>query len=511
MIDTVVLRLHGLEKYDWVIKDINLKYNNGYTLKSATISNEDIQQVRKEGFKTERQIIDVLQMRKTGEFLLKTQATKHVNNSHHYAFTSFIDYTKNYIEFNFSIPKYIYGSNVLMFIEHFTDPSFQYFNASTLEHNIKKCPELFFSLIETFLKVEFLFTVDPTDVEINRVDVCFNQVFRSKDDALKYLEYQKRLRKKYAREEEGVMREYATSLMYVTKRYSAKIYHKGSEYAKHDAKEHEKYNRDKGKEYFNIEKFQLLADKTLRYELTIRNQYLNYLFKQHIFRKNCAHFKINYRNYLRIENAIQRNDRIAQKAGKLSDKEKEAYLLANPYERISKNDRETYKHVSRLLSKKTHFMLETDFSTDQYNYKTVNYTCDEAKFSKSLLALCLNKLVEFIQDFQIKELPAEESVREAIIKHNAYSKQELPKSEMLQFYDQLLKYGSFKEAGKYSGCSRATMYRYKERFKKIGITERHLKPVENYSIPEAPLDMKEYHSFLTYVADLLKGIRVYLR
>lgn len=68
---------------------------------------------------------------------------------------------------------------------------------------------------------------------------------------------------------------------------------------------------------------------------------------------------------------------------------------------------------------------------------------------------------------------------------HVYAKQELPKSEMLQFYDQLLKYGSFKVAAKYSGCSRAAMYRYKNRFKKIGITERHLKPVGKLFHPES--------------------------
>jgi hypothetical protein len=35
--------------------------------------------------------------------------------------------------------------------------------------------------------------------------------------------------------------------MYVTKRYSAKIYHKGSEYEKNDRKEHERINLEKAK------------------------------------------------------------------------------------------------------------------------------------------------------------------------------------------------------------------------------------------------------------------------
>lgn len=509
MIDTVILRIHDLEKYSWLIKDLSYKNNSGYTLESATISNDDIMQVRKEGFKTERQIIDVLKSRKSGEFLLKTQAGKQISFSHHYTFSYFINYTKNYIEFNFSIPKYKYGSNVLMFIEHWHDPRFKYWEASTLEHNLKITPELFFSFIEAFLRLDFLWPIDFKDVEIDRIDVCFNQLFASKQEAFKYLEYQKRLKKKYAREEEGVMREYATSLMYVTKRFSAKIYHKGSEYTKHDLKEHEKINKEKGLPYFNIEKLQLFSDRMLRYELAIRNQYLNYIFKQNIFRKNCIHYKRDYRNYLRIENAIQRNDRIAEKAGKLSKEEKKVFLEANPYERISRDDRDNYKYVSKILTKKTYFMLQCDEDTEYYNHQTVNYLSDKATFSKPLLKLCLRKLLTFIEEFQIKELPDDEIVKQSIIKHNLYAKQEIPKVEMLHFYDLLIKYGSFKEAAKYGNLSRATMYRYKDRFKKIGITERHMKPLEDYSIPDAPLDMKDYHYFLIYVADLLKGIRVF--
>src|SRR5205085_12548093 len=137
--------------------------------------------------------------------------------------------------------------------------------------NINESYDLLISFLRKFFHWEFMMcTVQFTDVEINRIDVCFNQVFKSKDDALLYLEYQKRLKKKYARDENGVMRGYETSLMYVTSRYSAKIYHKGTEYEKHDKKEHLKYNKEKATQYFKTEKLQAIADRVLRYELTLR-------------------------------------------------------------------------------------------------------------------------------------------------------------------------------------------------------------------------------------------------
>ena len=73
------------------------------------------------------------------------------------------------------------------------------------------------------------------------------------------------------------MRDYATSLMYKTKRYSAKIYHKGREYERNDLKEHLRINKERGMQYFKTEQYQALADKMLRYELTYRltNKLLN--------------------------------------------------------------------------------------------------------------------------------------------------------------------------------------------------------------------------------------------
>ncbi len=62
--------------------------------------------------------------------------------------------------------------------------------------------------------------------------------------------------------------------MYTTHRYSLKIYHKGSEYTKHDRKEHKRINILKGKEYFKINELQSISDKILRYESLLEIQCL---------------------------------------------------------------------------------------------------------------------------------------------------------------------------------------------------------------------------------------------
>lgn len=509
MIDTLILRLHNLRKYDTLLRRLEVKNNPGFSAETAKVDNEEVRKLRGMGYNSPKQIIGILKINKTGEFLVKTQVGKQMNASNHYAFTYFVNWTKDYIEFNFSVPKYKYGSNVLMFIEHQRDRDFGYSYCSTMNYNIEKAPSFIISFIKQFLRNEFVLDkIDFRDLEINRIDVCFNQVFSSKQDALKYLEYQKRLKKKYAHDEEGVMREYATSLMYVTKRYSAKIYHKGSEYTSNDLKEHLKINKEKGREYFNTEKFQKFSDRMLRYELTIRNSYLNYLFKNNLFRKNCPHFQIDYKSYLRVANSMQKNDRISKKIGTLEGSAKELYQKANPYEKIDKNDRMTYKYVSKLLNSKTYFMLDVGERTELYNTKKVEYTRDRARFCKEIISLCLDKLLEFIKEFQIKELPDEDKIVALIEHKNTYYQSSLPKSEMIYFYSLLQKYGSFKEAGKYSGLSRATLYRYKKRFKEIGISETAIKPLDSYSLPVGYIDFKNYHSFLMLDTNLLRGIRI---
>ncbi len=327
-----------------------------------------------------------------------------------------------------------------------------------------------------------------------------------------YLEYQKKLKKKYARNEEGVLNNYAkASLMYVTKRYSAKIYHKGSEYKKNDLKEHLKYNKQKNRQYFKTDLIQAFADRTLRYELTIRNSQLNYLHKHYIFRKNCKTWKSMYRNYILVEGYRAYNDRLSKAVGKLkSDKDKMEYLLKHPYKMFPNAQMKTYhKIVCKIISRRRYFKFRVSGVTSLFNTLSVPTEIDNVLFSKELYDLCLKDLIKFIKDYQIKELPNEDLVKRKIEDFNKANKSQLPKSEMLHFYKHLLKHGSFKEAVKYSDYSRSSIYRYVLRFSKIGITEKCLKPIDKfYGIPEATIDFIRYHYNLMDKYPFLRGMKL---
>lgn len=509
MIDTVVLRLHDLRKYDLLIQRLRLKRNKGYTLAKGSWETEEAQRMRKMGFRKPKDLLNIMEINRTGEHIVTTEVSKQVNSSGHYAFAYRIDHSRDFIEFNFSIPKYRFGSNVLMFVEHLSDPHFSYNKNRTLIHNIKRCISSFFLFIKYFLHNEFILeSIDLMDVEINRIDLCFNQVFKSKEDAMLYFGYQKRLRKKYSREEDGGKTDYNTSFMYSTKRSSSKIYHKGTEYRKHDLKQHLKINREKGFEYFRTGAYQKFADRILRYEVTIRSSELNYLFKHKIFRKYCPFFKIQYRDYMKTENAIKRNDRIAKHAGELTANEKRDFLENHPYEKIMPDARANYKYVVQLMSRITYFMMKVDEADKIYNsVTTVNHLCSRAPFSRELLSLCFKKLLGFMGEFKIKELPDEDKIGLLVDQYNNTHRTKLLKSSMIEFYLLLVKHGSFKEAAIFARKDRATMFRFKKKFKQLGITENNVQPDKNLSIPKASFDFIGYHDFLLYDNDLLRPIK----
>jgi hypothetical protein len=497
MIDSIVLRLHDLKKYDPLIKRLELKRNEGYKLKTGKVEDKELHRLRNAGY-SPKQIINYLERNRTGDFIVKLQVMKQVNRSSHYAFTYFPNLTRDFIEFNFSVPKYLYGSNVLQFVLHRGEVHYKLWDNDMFQVNMENTPYYIMKFIGYFFWWEFSWDkIDFRDVEINRIDLCYNQVYKSKEDVKQAFELLKNINKKNSRDEQGTKRVYGSTIMFVTAGYSAKIYHKGPDYKKHELKEHLKINQEKGFQYFQTEKFQAFADRMLRYEITFRAVELNYLYKHNIYRKNCPHFKIDYENYKRIDAAKQRNNRTSEKIGSLPEKEKEPYRKLHPDEMISDNDKKTHKYVSELLSKKPRFMMKADDEYEIPNHITANYISPKAIFTQELIWICLQKLLFFIKDFQIKELPNEEKIELLIDKYNSTHKEKLQKAKMFQMYLLLVQYGSFQLAIKANRYSMATLYRYIEKFKRLGIKGHQIAPSEDYSIPKAPMDFKEYHAYLS--------------
>jgi hypothetical protein len=142
-------------------------------------------------------------------------------------------------------------------------------------------------LDEQFFKQSFFIDrIDPFDVEVNRIDLCFNLFFPSKHDSLEYL---RAIIEKFGK---GSVIRKNESIHLVTDRYSFKIYHKGTEFRKNDMRElmsgfgRKNLTRSskKGKKMggnlrgYDIDDLAARADRILRYEVTFRNSYFNYAF-----------------------------------------------------------------------------------------------------------------------------------------------------------------------------------------------------------------------------------------
>ncbi len=172
-----------------------------------------------------------------------------------------INYTINesgsYIDFEFSIPKYLFGHNLALFIPQPNSMTYatEQFNLHQWNNQIKiiykrlmKFIDKFFTDLMHFFELDTY--PDLNYVEIRRIDLCYNQFFENKHDALIYLENQKKLKKEKNYTTKKQSQNFGTTYALNTSFGSYfKIYHKGSEYSKSDGdlKKHMEAN----KEYLN--------------------------------------------------------------------------------------------------------------------------------------------------------------------------------------------------------------------------------------------------------------------
>lgn len=254
MIDTINLRLNHVSKYNVIKTQFESDTKVGAT---TIVVDEDTGEIQ-----TNSKIRAML-YHDSGDIIPITKRSSIYIASSHYSLSYVYNAAQDYIQFDFALPKYLWGTNIIQFVKYFSQSS-------------ETIYQYLMDFVDGFVKKHFMQTIDMADLEINRIDFCYNQFFNSKNDAITYLGEQKELLKKYARSTKNDFRSYETSLMYMTKRYSFKIYHKGTEFKKNDKKELVKKNRT-GED---MEFLQDTADRILRYEVTFRKAQMNYLFEQ---------------------------------------------------------------------------------------------------------------------------------------------------------------------------------------------------------------------------------------
>lgn len=274
MIDTIVIYINNLSKYPTIYEKFYAPSKKKNTVTTAMVDVDT-------GEIVENTKIASLVYHDTGRVMpLAHRSNLHLPSSH-YSLAYFLNHSRDRLEFNFSIPKYLYGTNILQFINIFDQGS--YYTYSELK--------LF---LNRFFKEQFIQEPLYDDIEINRIDLCYNQFFLSKNDSLQYLDEQKKLLVQFARSSKNKFRTYDTSLMYITRRYSFKIYHKGEEFKKHDYAEIVRLGNPKN---YDLMQLQNESDRILRYEMTFRKSFMNYLLQYYFFSSKTQADNLAYQHH----------------------------------------------------------------------------------------------------------------------------------------------------------------------------------------------------------------------
>jgi hypothetical protein len=287
MIDTIVLRFHkigALEPHNRLAEWLNRTHTKTGKTITMTPAPDDVVPV------------SVQQLHRTTLHYHDTgnvQQVAHFNElkSSHYTIAYKIDIIKNFVEINLSIPKYIFGTNILLFSRPTSSKRYNHVTHTQVEPNLKEAFKRLYTFLNKFFMTEFgSIELYPTLIEVNRIDICYNQVFDAKEDALQYLAQLRKIKLKNARDTTNFSRgrHWKTSISYVTNRYSFKVYHKGAEFQKNDGPKLAKINDEGHHSFlFPVAYYQRFADRILRYEMTFRSSQINYLYMQNIFRADC--------------------------------------------------------------------------------------------------------------------------------------------------------------------------------------------------------------------------------
>ncbi len=340
MIDSVILKLHDLRKHQSLADHLYSESLNSKTMYAKTVEGE----LNRMPMQMAAQLI---KYGDTGNEFVFTHYNKIELPSSQYMVVYQVNFNQDYIYFNFSIPKYLYGNNVTQFIPPPLSRDFSlHFNKSP-EFTKTIIFKHFIRLIKYFFKKEFPnFKIDLLDLEISRIDICYNQIFKTKDDALNYLELMQKINIPKLRETSSGWSQYKSGITYKSELKYFKCYHKGIEYQKtnisKDIKHNEKINKQIAniKKQYNYEKqkyqqsisggllaifkedipppneqdyisrikelesnlidtetIQNEADKILRYEISITSGWMSSVYSYKVYRKNCKIWATHWKQY----------------------------------------------------------------------------------------------------------------------------------------------------------------------------------------------------------------------
>lgn len=406
---------------------------------------------------------------------------------------------KEQITWEFSIPKYLYGHNLAQFVPQRGSSTFHN-NRFLFKYSeqIKILHKRYMDFIEDFLTdIEETFQlqskINRYMVEVDRLDMCYNQFFKTKADAFTILEHQQKMNKKRHRSDTQFAKDYQSGLAYISQSgASFKIYHKGTEYLnvkvgdykKHKGLNNERIEKNKNKDFqkfkklyikyrsrieaierksmtrritnddfystktekideelkrvykkyknerlFDVDGLKKIMDKVLRYEITLRNDFFRYHYKMHHFRKDCTVHQKAVENYNRWHNHEQNNT-----DEKFTATEKENARHFKNF--LSRKVRLMIKVIPKVKAKHRSGVYDLEIDTEIYKPQTHRYQgttledYDIAYFSAELLmTMCKHFYKNFIQHYRIADMEAGETSLSRIETYNTKVDERIKKFE----------------------------------------------------------------------------------
>lgn len=536
MYDTIHFKLHDIILHKH-LENI-LKVPDGVTRKSKRVA-IPVSKFIVDGEEFITYPISYLQFNDTLKTIDNEYKHKIKLGSYHYTMAYRISHDEDFIEFNLSIPKYLYGTNVIQYVENSNSHRFMYGIHKEIKYNQEESYKKLLLWIKYFFDREFpSCQVFLENLQISRLDICFNQIFTNKTDALKYLEFQKKIRKPYQRE--AAQNYEGTSINIVHKDYSFKIYHKGTEFESHDARELRKNMSQTKTSPTRIKLLQTLADKTLRYELTIRPAYMAQIWLNQI--KKTAYGKQRHSYFTKLQNNVDQwnlkinNDGKKVKAVRKSIQRAKAvrrinlasldklYLIEN-YEiqsnqtakKLDKFQLHELNSYNKIMARSYKFFpfeyhdnrKEFVKSLSDVNNLSTNAELKYQNYSSLLNDAIINRFWELFNQFQVEKLSDFDSVTQKFITYNNSLKEinknitmwpELKRKEkrendvkkfLMLFLQNNMDFRALEKNGVYS---RSQLWRYKTLLKKIGI--ENINQDLTYFNPSK--DFQPYHDFTMF-------------
>lgn len=268
MIDTISFDLHSINEKNVDLKpnvkdgksfmsDFNralyerlLNYENIYVERTKQFINENVFQSLDESYFqsiTEKKVGIMkrkgtfIETKDKGEFFFRPVRGNLMTPSSDYRVKFSVSENFDAINFDFSIPKYFYNHNIAQFLPNIDSKRYKnspfsnrefYYQVGHLHDRLQEFIYTFFCDLSEILELPTLIHFDIRNVEIKRLDLCYNQLFPNHSMVLDYLDSQRKFYKTRTQKNTIIAEDRPTSFWYrhSTDGFYFKIYAKGEEF-----------------------------------------------------------------------------------------------------------------------------------------------------------------------------------------------------------------------------------------------------------------------------------------